>query len=127
MPPEILVVSADIRRLTTLLTMLRRAGYAACGASTFAEAKQLLGDAAPELLIADERLGAFNGLHVAILGRGSDPATKAIVISRAKDATLEKEARRLNVPCLVEPETDTDWLESISRMLADIEPAVTVH
>jgi DNA-binding NtrC family response regulator len=117
MPSTILIVTNDDNRLGALVRTLNGAGYRASGASTFAEAKQRLGDKSPDLLIADERLGAFNGLHVIILGRASDPEMKAIVASHRRDQGLEAEAKRLNVDCVVQPTSAADWLTSVSRAL----------
>ena len=115
--PQIFVVSSDDDRRSGLLTVLSGAGYSASGASTFAEAKEALGTRSPDLVIADERLGAFNGLHVIMLGRANRPDMKAIVTTRSRGAGLETDARRLNVQCLVPPPSPAEWLVSISQTL----------
>ena len=117
MSSQIVVVTGDDERRTALLDTLNGAGYLASGASTFAEAKQLLETRSADLVIADERLGPFNGLHVIVVGRAHHPGMKAIVTSRVKDEGLENEARRLNVHCLVQPTEASDWLASVSRTL----------
>ena len=128
MSPSILVVTNDDDRLAILLRTLSGAGYRASGALTFAEAKQSLGDRSPDLVIADERLGPFNGLHLIVLGRAHDPRMKAIVTSRSRDLGLESEAKRLNVECLYEPMDPAEWLVSISKALDNgIDRPETVH
>jgi DNA-binding NtrC family response regulator len=117
MSSHIVVVTGDDARRAVLLDTLNDAGYVARGASTFDEARHLLEVRSPDLLIADERLGAFNGLHVIVVGRTRHPLMKAIVTSPVKDHGLESDARRLNVHCLVEPTRPADWLASISRTL----------
>ena len=117
MSPQILVVSSDDAGLSSVLQVLSGAGYRASGASTFAQAKQVLGAATPDLVIADQRLGAFNGLHLIALGRAKDPAMKAIVTSPIKDRGLEDDAKGLNVQCLVRPTTADEWLAPISETL----------
>ena len=124
MASTILVVTNDDDRLAALLRTLSCAGYSATGASTLAEAKQRLGVKSPDLLIADERLGAFNGLHVIVLARASHPEMKAIVTSHSRDQGLESEAKRLNVECVVEPTNAAEWLTSISRTLNSLGDAV---
>ena len=119
MSPRIFVVSSDNDRLSSLLGLLSGAGYRASGASTFAQAKEILGMRSPDLVIADERLGPFNGLHVIVLGRAHRPDMKGIVTSNCKDCGLEADAKRLNVACLVEPATPAEWLLSISNTLED--------
>ncbi len=130
MREHVLVVTPDNARLNVLLRVLIDAGYDARGAVSFVEAKRLLGTDSPELIIADERLGDFNGLHLAMLGRARAPHTKAIVVSRRKDPGLENEARRLHVPCLVAPSDPSEWLPSIWRTLAHADaddPVTTAH
>jgi DNA-binding NtrC family response regulator len=127
MTPSILIVSNDDNRLAVLLGTLSGAGYQASGASTFAEARQQLGANSPDLLIADERLGAFNGLHVIVLARANHPDMKAIVTSHSKDRGLESEAKRLNVECVVQPTDATEWLASVSRTLNTASAELVVH
>jgi DNA-binding NtrC family response regulator len=117
MSSHIVVVTGDADRRMVLLDTLNDAGYVASGASTLDEARHLLETRSPDLVIADERLGAFNGLHVIVVARARYPSMKAIVTSRVKDEGLESDARRLNVHCLVEPTLPSDWLASISRTL----------
>jgi DNA-binding response OmpR family regulator len=117
MSQRIVVVSPDGERLSTLIDELLGAGYMASGASTFAEGKQLVQTESPDLVIADERLGPFNGLHLIVMGRAQHPAMKAIITSRARNAALENDARRLDVRCLVETTELSGWLSSISSAL----------
>ena len=74
---QILVVNSDGIRLTHVLNALNAAGYRARGASTFEEATRALADRAPDLVIADERLGAYNGLHVILRARADHPDVSA--------------------------------------------------
>jgi DNA-binding NtrC family response regulator len=120
MSSKIMVVSGDAERRTVLLHTLNDAGYSASGASTFQEAKELLETRSADLVIADERLGPFNGLHVIVVGRAHHPTMKAIVTSRVKDEGLENDARRLNVRCVVESTAPAEWLDSVSSTLATI-------
>ena len=120
MSSKIMVVTGDEQRRSVLLETLNDAGYVVSGAATFEEAKELLERRSPDLVIADERLGPFNGLHVIVVGRAHYPRMKAIVTSRVKDEGLENDAKRLNVQCLVQPAAPAEWLESISRTLETI-------
>jgi len=115
MSHQILVVSPNDNDLADTLRVLASAGYRASGATTFEEAKELLAIGSPDLVIADERLGAYNGLHVILRARAARPDVSAIVTSTWKDPALESEARRLNVQCLVRPHDPVELLEPISR------------
>lgn len=114
---EILVVVTDgIERLGIVQT-LDAAGYSVCGASNFDEAKRFLSLMSPDLVIADERLAAYNGLHVLLRARCENPHVGAMVISPVKQRALEAEAERLNVECVVKPKDAAKWPALVSRTL----------
>ena len=115
--PQILIVSNDCARLTNTLATLNAAGHRVAGATTFEEATHFLANRAPDVVIADERLGAFNGLHVIVRARCEHPGIGAIVTTPARDRGLEADARRLNVACIVEPQKPADWLAVIAGAL----------
>jgi DNA-binding NtrC family response regulator len=116
MPGTILVVSADAG-LAPTLRFLAGAGYEARGATTFEDATRLLATTSPDLLIADERLGAYNGLHLVLRGRVDHPDMRAIVTTSVKDPCVEAEATRMNAWCFVKPRDPVEWLLPISRTL----------
>ncbi len=120
----ILVVSNDGIGLAHTLTALHDAGYQASGASSFEEAKQFLAGASPDLVIADECLGAFNGLHVIMRARASQPEVPAIVTTSALSRGLEADARSLNVEWMLKPQNPAEWLAPISRTLRSEATAV---
>jgi DNA-binding response OmpR family regulator len=111
------VVSNDNADLTAMLGVFAGAGYSATGANTFEEAQRRLVHDTPDLVIADERLGAFNGLHVLLTARAERPNTRAIVTTPVENRGLEADARSLNVTCIVKPRTASEWLGPISRIL----------
>ena len=113
----ILVVSNDGIGLAHTLSALHDAGYQASGASSFEEAKRFLADTSPDLVIADECLGAFNGLHIIMRARAIRPDVSAIVTTRVKSRGLEADARSLNVEWMLKPQTPAEWLAPISRTL----------
>ena len=115
---QILVVSADGDGLNAMLNVLGGAGHCATVASSFEDAKTKLANLSPDLVIADERLGAFNGLHVILNARAEHPGVNAIVATTVKSRGLEADARSLNVVCMVKPRNAHAWLAPISRMLA---------
>src|SRR3954452_1942023 len=117
MAARIFVVSGDESHRSRLIDVLSGAGYRTSGAATFAEAKQVLGSSSADLVIAEERLGAFNGLHVIVLGRAVRPDLKAIVMTAQKDAAVETAERLVNFICVVESAVPEEWLESVSRTL----------
>src|SRR5918996_3416951 len=83
-----------------LAEMLSDAGYEVITAATFQDARRILRESPPDLLIADVRLGSFNGLQLVISGPNRIPA---IVITGYADTVLEAEARRGGADYLVKP------------------------
>jgi DNA-binding NtrC family response regulator len=115
---HILVVSNDVLGLTDTLSVLGHAGYHARGASTFAEARHLLAARSPDLVIADQRLGEYNGLHVILRARANHPDLSAIVTTGAMDRGLEADATSLDVECVLKPKNAKGWLASVAKVLA---------
>jgi len=118
MPTILIVDDHQVTRLG-LAEMLSRAGYRVMTAATFPEARRILSDARPDLLIADVRLGSFNGLQLVISGPNRVPA---IVITGHADSVLEAEARRGGADYLVKP-FDPDML--LSRIRHKLDTAAT--
>ena len=114
---QILVVSNDNADLTAMLGVFASAGYSATGATTFEEAQRRVVTDSPDLVIADEKLGAFNGLHVLLTARAERPETRGIVTTPVANRGLEADARSLDITCIVKPRTPSDWLGPIARML----------
>src|SRR5918996_2505279 len=96
------ILIVDDHRVTRLglAEMLESAGYDVVTAGTFQEARRILRETPPDLLIADVRLGSFNGLQLVISAQHRVPA---IVITGYADAVLEAEARRGGADYLVKP------------------------
>jgi DNA-binding NtrC family response regulator len=119
MAPSILVVSRDVDGLADTLDVLTSAGYRACGVSTFEEAKPLLATMSPAMMITDELLGSFNGLHLILHGRAMNPDMGAIATTAHKDPAFEAEARCLNVQYLVKPANPSEFLLPIAQTLKE--------
>jgi DNA-binding response OmpR family regulator len=117
--PTILIV--DDHRVTRLglAELLEHAGYSVVTAGTFPEARKILRDDPPDLLIADVRLGSFNGLQLVISGPNRIPA---IVITGYADSVLEAEARRGGADYLVKP-FEADALLTLIRQKLGQTPA----
>jgi FixJ family two-component response regulator len=99
LPTRVLVVAPSSRVSSKLAASLRAAGYAPIVASDFVAAKALL-DTRPDCLITEVKLGAYNGLHLAI--RAAGQRTPTIVIGDT-DPILQAEAERQNAAFLTTP------------------------
>ncbi|HUF39328.1 MAG TPA: response regulator [Anaerolineales bacterium] len=115
----------DDHRVTRLglAEMLTDAGYTVVTAGTFPDARRILKEAPPDLLIADVRLGSFNGLQLVISGPNRVPA---IVITGYDDAVLEAEARRSGAEYLVKPFDPEKLLVLIRQKLGNIPATFSV-
>ncbi len=115
MPARILVVDDDPGYLAVTKDVLEAGGHEVVLASTFQEGCRALREDMPDLLIADVRLGAFNGLQLIATGRARIPS---IIVSGFDDCVLQAEARSFGAEYLVKPVTAADLLCLISQKLA---------
>jgi DNA-binding NtrC family response regulator len=111
--PNILVVDDDASLLDALERALKLAGEQVMAVGTFAEAKRALAAGHFDVLIADVRLGAFNGLQLALLARDQSPGIRLIVFSGFDDPVLRQEAERLGAVYLLKPVTAGYLIELI--------------
>jgi len=123
MTPTALLVDADSVQLAATSRALSPLGYATILASTFDDARRHLhGVGALALLVADVRLGQFNGLHLAFRARARHPNVRVIITDRAFDTMLEHETKRLGGAYIAKPFTGDDLVAILSR-LAGEQPA----
>ena len=111
---SILIVDDDLSLLDALESALKQEGQrevVALGA--FADARRALHTDRFDVLITDVRLGAFNGLQLAVLARDQNPEIQLIVFSGFDDPVLRQEAERLGAVYLVKPVTSRQLLELI--------------
>ncbi len=117
MPPLILVVDTDRAVLKKTETLLSREGHLVISASSFHEAKHLLPTVNPDLLIAAVRLGAYNGLHLAIRSRLDYPNLPVIITHAEADPVFEYEAKRQGAAFVVNPLENPSFLSSVQSAL----------
>jgi DNA-binding response OmpR family regulator len=99
-PPKILVVDDDAGMRGLLRKMLERAGYSTIVATSFEQGKRALTTDAPDVLIADQRLGEFNGLQLLIT---SPTRVPTIIVTGFPDTVLAREARNLGAGYITTP------------------------
>jgi DNA-binding response OmpR family regulator len=90
----IVLVNSDPRTLRHLEGRLSECGYLVAPVKSFLEAQRLLTSTTPDLLVTALRLGAYNGLHLAIRTRLDHPDIPVIVTHSDPDPVAEAEARR---------------------------------
>lgn len=123
--PMATILIVDDHRVTRLglAEMLADAGYSVVTTGNFQEARRILREEPPDLLIADVRLGSFNGLQLVISGHKRVPA---IVITGYADPVLEAEARRGGADYLVKPFDPERLLTIIREKLGTTPPQYAV-
>jgi DNA-binding response OmpR family regulator len=114
--PVAIVVDADLTELRRTEQALEQVGFVVMGAGSFAQAKALLVSITPEVVIADIKLEAFNGLHLAALCAVWRPATPFIATHNVYDPVLEEDARRLNASYVVK----TTGREDLTRTAVEL-------
>jgi DNA-binding response OmpR family regulator len=118
---RVLIVDDDEACLSGMKQLLELAGHEALVANTFEEGRRVLRNGSPDMLIADVRLGSFNGLQLIATNASHIPV---IVISGFDDVVLQAEARAMGADYLVKPVSPAALLDRIEQKLAETRPAV---
>jgi DNA-binding NtrC family response regulator len=117
-PKSVLVVDDDRQVLKYLTELLRESGYDTVTCERFSDAKTLLSTTRPDLLLTDIRLGAYNGLQLAIFAQSRHPGIPIIVLTGYEDPTLRKEASASGATFLVKPVKRAELVAKIEEALA---------
>ena len=115
MAGRILLVSPSAESRNRMEQWLEQAGFSTESIATFEDARRRLTATSPDVLVTDVRLGEFNGLHLAIVGRERRPALVAIVIGPT-DAVLAKVAEHHGAIFLNEPVTEEELVAQVTLL-----------
>src|SRR5262245_4666925 len=107
--PCILLVNADPFALSRIETLLFNQGYGVVAVTSFEVGSELLRTLAPDMLIADVRLEAYNGLHLAARSHFALAARPIIVTHVLHDPVLERYAHALGASFIVNPLENPDF------------------
>jgi DNA-binding response OmpR family regulator len=113
---RVLIVDDDEACLSGMKQLVEMAGHEAVAVTTFEEGRRVLRHGAPDMLIADVRLGSFNGLQLIATSALNIPV---IVISGFDDVVLQAEARAMGADYLVKPVSPAILMERIEQKLAE--------
>lgn len=119
---RILIVAPSPDVAHTIAEWLSGDEYETVRVGDFAAAKAELDLHAPDLLITELKLGAFNGLHLAIRARVSGAGTRTIVVGDT-DRILEAEAQREGARYMTQPLDATTFIEAVRDSLGAYRPA----
>ena len=112
---QVLIVDDDRAVLRLLAQWLTGAGYAVVTCDRFETAKRHLSETPPDVLLADVRLGAFNGLQLVILAKEQAPDTVAIAMSAFDDPMLRRDAALCGAGYLAKPFSHEQVLASLDE------------
>ena len=113
--PSLLLVDDDLALLTALGRYLADHGFEVTSSSAFDEARHHIAAGRPEILVTDVRLGAFNGLQLALLARDVRPDARVVVFSGYDDPVLKEEARRIGATYMVKPVSGQALIKELKR------------
>ena len=114
MPIKVLLVEPEEALRASFAAALDLAGFEIIEARTFQEARRLLRDRTPGILVTEVRLAGFNGLQLILTNPKPIPS---VLVSHA-DPVLQAEARRLGAAYLLKPVSHADLLVAIEQQLA---------
>lgn len=117
LPRRVLLVDDDRQVLRGLTAMLEADGYDIVSCDRFTDAKAYLAEQRPDLMITDVRLGAYNGLQLALYARARHAGMPVIVLTGFEDPTLREEAERSGAVFLIKPLRRDELLATMERLL----------
>ena len=110
---RVLLVDDEAALLEALRMALARGDCDVVATRRFDEARHLLLTEEFGVLITDVRLGAFNGIQLAVIGRDRSPEMKIIVFSGYDDPVLRAESAKLSAVYLVKPVSAEQLLDHV--------------
>jgi DNA-binding response OmpR family regulator len=114
---KVLLIEDDADLLGAMVRSFRDAGLDVLACGTFEEGREALRNESFDVLLTDVRLGAFNGLQLAVVARDLHPNIRIIIYSGFDDPVLRAEAERLDATYLVKPVPFSALLERILQPL----------
>ena len=112
---RILIVDDDVSLLDAMQRALRDPVRTVVACDSFEKARQMLKDQTFDALITDVRLGAFNGLQLAVMARDMYPTMSLIVFSGFDDPVLRADAEQIGASYLVKPVGSSDIIKLLDK------------
>ncbi len=112
---RVLVVDDDASLVEGLTRWFSDAGLDVVAHTTFEGARQALRSDRFDALLTDVRLGAFNGIQLAVVARDSYPDMQIVVFSGFDDPVLHNEAEHIGATYVVKPVTAGALTELLKR------------
>jgi DNA-binding NtrC family response regulator len=112
---RILIVDDDTGLLDAMQRSLRDSVRTVVACDSFEKARQVLKDQSFDALITDVRLGAFNGLQLAVMARDMHPNMRLVVFSGFDDPVLRADAEQIGAIYLVKPVASSEILRLLDQ------------
>ena len=112
---RVLIVEDNPALLEGMMIAFQRHGRNVVACRTFEEARNWLLTEDFRCLVTDVRLGAFNGLQLAVIARDRSQEMGIVVFSGFDDPVLREEAAHLRATYLVKPITAEQLFELIDN------------
>ena len=122
---RVLVVDDQPDVLRTLAHLVASGGYDVETRLKFDEAKHYIDVTPPDLLVVDVRLGAYNGLQLALHMRNVRPEAPIVVLSAYDDPMIRKETERIGARWLSKPISRKVLLDCLAGGPASTSPPAT--
>jgi DNA-binding NtrC family response regulator len=110
-----LVVEPNELDLIALVSALSGAGFRVSATDNYPDARSLLASDPPLVLVTEVRLGAYNGLQLALRARTAGPRVTVIVMSGYADSVLQRDAERAGATFALKPIDASELLAAVYR------------
>ena len=98
-----LIVDDDVQVLSFVKQLMETAGYEVLTANNFARAREYITGQDLAIVVADVRLGDFNGIQLGILAKNARPNVRIVIMSGWDDPVLRHEAEQLGATYVQKP------------------------
>jgi DNA-binding response OmpR family regulator len=96
-------------------TALIAAGFGVRTADNYHDARSLLAVSRPLILMTEVRLGAYNGLQLALRARAATPKIPVLVMSGMPEPVLQRDAESTGATFAVKPLTRSELIAAVVR------------
>jgi DNA-binding response OmpR family regulator len=118
-----LLVDSEEEELLRSQRILEDAGFVVFATRSFTDAQSFLLSASPDIVVADVRLGQYNGLHLAAYSAFHRPSTRFVITHHLRDPVLAADAERLLATYVVKTDSREELRETAERLAAELNKA----
>ena len=101
-----------------MVSTLTESGFTVSVADNYSDAKAFLSAHPPLVLVTEVRLGAYNGLQLALRAGSMTPRVTVIVTSGYPDSVLQRDAERVGATFALKPLDALELLAAVYRTAA---------